>query len=76
MHLLDGETLILLCPLKFSVYLLEQYFMAIGIFFLPKLCYDLLGWWHMWLQKLKEGSPENSRRKFPMFVKAGRQDGL
>lgn len=45
-------------------------------FFLPKLCCDLLGWWHMWLQKLKEGSPENSRRKFPMFVKAGRQDGL
>lgn len=65
MHLLAGETLILLCPLKFSVYLLEplkQYFVAMGFFFLPKLCCDLLGWWHMWLQKLKEGSPENSRQ--------------
>lgn len=50
MHLLAGETPILLYPLKFSVSLLgplKQYFVAIGIFFLPKLCCDLLGWWHM-----------------------------
>lgn len=41
MHLLAGETLILLCPLKFSVYLLEplkQYFVAIGIFFFFPNC--------------------------------------
>lgn len=38
MHLLAGETPILLYPLKFSVSLLgplKQYFVAIGIFFFP-----------------------------------------